>query len=56
MKFEIDEKNVARVTVKGDRTSVANPDRPSANGDTGAVGVFVKSGTLTIERLDVQEK
>ncbi len=56
MRFEIDEKNVARVAVKGENTSVANLDRPPPGEDAGAVGILVRSGTLVIERLDVQDR
>ena len=55
MKIHLDDKNVARVTVKADRTSSVKHDGPPRVEDAGAVGVFVKSGTVVIKHLDVQE-
>jgi serine/threonine protein kinase len=57
VKFEIDEKNIARVAMKGERTASASLNgAPPANHETGAVGIFVKSGTVMIERLDIQDR
>jgi serine/threonine protein kinase len=56
VKFDIDEKNIARVAMKGERTAFARVERTPANYETGAVGIFVRSGTVMIERLDIQDR
>jgi serine/threonine protein kinase len=56
MRFDVDEKNVAHVIVKGVETSSVAMNQHPADQGAGAVGVFVKSGTILIERLGVQAK
>jgi serine/threonine protein kinase len=56
MRLEIDERNLARITVKGEKMSSPTPGRPQSDEDVGAVGVFVTSGTVVIERMDVQDQ
>jgi serine/threonine protein kinase len=51
MTFQIDERNVASVTVKGHKTSSATLEPASHDEDKGAVGLFVTSGTLIVNRM-----
>ena len=55
MKIYLDDTNVARVTVKGEKTSTVKHDGPPRVEEAGAVGVFVKSGTVVIKHLEVRE-
>jgi serine/threonine protein kinase len=53
IKFEINDANVARLRIK--ETWTMDCTRPPAGAYTGAVGLFVKSGTLIIYGMNVEE-
>lgn len=53
--FQIGATNVARLTVKQKETSSSNYATLPAGKYEGAVGIFVKSGTLTIHCMDIKE-
>jgi serine/threonine protein kinase len=54
IKFEIKDENVARVRIKREVWPM-DCSKPPASEYTGAVGLFVKSGTLIIFAMNVQE-
>jgi serine/threonine protein kinase len=53
--FQINEKNVSSLMVKQRETPSVNYDDPAVADSIGSVGVFVKSGAVLIERLDVPD-
>ena len=53
--FKVNEANVSRLTVKQKETSSTVYANLPAGAYEGAVGVFVKSGTLIIHYMDVKE-
>jgi len=53
--FQIDEKNVAQLKVKQRDTPSVKYDGLPRDDSVGAVGVFVQSGGVLIERLDVPD-
>ncbi len=54
IRFEIHRENIARVAIKQEKWELACKT-PPASDYTGAIGLFVKSGTLFIYAMNVQE-
>jgi len=55
MKFQVNDKSDARVTVMKETTSSTNHDGDPVERVDGAVGLFVKSGRIVIKTMDVQD-
>jgi hypothetical protein len=54
MRFRIDDKGVSRLDIRKETSSIDNASTPAGR-YAGAVGVFVKSGTVIIHDMDVRD-
>ena len=54
--FHVGDGNVTHVTIRREKTSLASHAGPAPVEDAGAVGLFVKSGTVIIKAIDVQDE
>jgi serine/threonine protein kinase len=55
MKIQLGDRNITRVNVKTDKWSSTSHDAPSQVEDSGSVGLFIKSGTVLIKALDIED-
>ncbi|MHC5540855.1 hypothetical protein ACYOEI_21750, partial [Singulisphaera rosea] len=53
--FKVDERGVSRVLINGQETAMVDHSTSPAGDYVGAAGFFVKSGSLVIRRLQVQD-
>jgi hypothetical protein len=56
MRFVIDEKGVARVYVGNDQTSIITSDEVAAEENSGAAGLYIKTGKVLVESLMIKEQ